>query len=110
VRGTGDGGIYSTAADISTLWDAVLAGRIVPAARVADMLRPRSDWPEESERYGLGFHLHATRDDAWLEGYDAGVSCVSWHQPQSALTVTVIANWTDGAWPIHRVLREHLGL
>jgi CubicO group peptidase (beta-lactamase class C family) len=110
VRGTGDGGIYSTAADISTLWDALLAGRIVPAARVADMLRPRSDWPEESERYGLGFHLHATRDDAWLEGYDAGVSCVSWHQPQSALTVTVIANWTDGAWPIHRVLREHLGL
>jgi CubicO group peptidase (beta-lactamase class C family) len=110
VRGTGDGGIYSTAADISTLWDAFLAGRIVPAARVADMLRPRSDWPEESERYGLGFHLHATRDDAWLEGYDAGVSCVSWHQPQSALTVTVIANWTDGAWPIHRVLREHLGL
>ena len=110
VRGTGDGGIYSTAADLSALWDALLAGRIVPAARVADMLRPRSDWPEESERYGLGFHLHATRDDAWLEGYDAGVSCVSWHQPQSALTVTVLANGTDGAWPIHRVLREHLGL
>jgi CubicO group peptidase (beta-lactamase class C family) len=110
VRGTGDGGIYSTAADLSALWDALLAGRIVPPGRFSEMVRPRSDWPEENERYGLGFHRHATRDDAWLEGYDAGVSCVSWHQPQSALTVTVIANWTDGAWPIHRVLREHLGL
>ena len=41
------------------------------------MVRPRSDWPEESKRYGLGFHLHATGDAVWLEGYDAGVSFAS---------------------------------
>jgi CubicO group peptidase (beta-lactamase class C family) len=33
VRGSGDGGIYSTVADISAFWRALFAGRIVPASR-----------------------------------------------------------------------------
>ena len=49
VRGSGDGGIYSTAADISSLWRAFFAGRIVSAAWVAEMVRPRSDAPAELE-------------------------------------------------------------
>jgi len=54
VRGSGDGGIYSTAADISSLWQALFEGRIVSSEWVAEMVRPRSDVPEESKRYGLG--------------------------------------------------------
>ena len=61
---------------------------------------PRSDWPEESRRYGLGFHLHESTDVVWLEGYDAGVSFCSTHDPTRSITHTVIANWTDGAWPV----------
>jgi CubicO group peptidase (beta-lactamase class C family) len=108
VLGSGDGGIYSTAADLSALWDSLLAGRIVSPERVAEMLRPRSDWPEESKRYGLGFHLHATGDGVWLEGYDAGVSFTSLHQPSSSITYTVISNWSDGAWPIVELLDGRL--
>jgi len=106
VRGNGDGGIYSTAADISALWDALFAGRIVSPRRLAEMVRPRSDWPEESRRYGLGFHLDATGDGIFLEGHDAGVSFASLHQPTSLITCTVISNWSEGAWPIIRVLRD----
>ena len=91
--GTGDGGAYSTAADLSEFWNALFAGRIVGPDTVAEMVRPRSDWPEESERYGLGFHLHETSDVVWLEGYDAGVSFRSTYDPLSATTSTVIANW-----------------
>ena len=109
VLGSGDGGIYSTAADLSALWDALFAGRVVSPERVAEMLRPRSDWPEESKRYGLGFHLHATGDAVWLEGYDAGVSFISLHQPSSSITYTVISNWSDGAWPIVELLNDRLG-
>ena len=109
VRGVGDGGIYTTLADIARLWDALHTGRIVSAETLAEMTRPHSDWPEESERYGLGFHLHATSDAVWLEGYDAGVSFVSLHQPSTATTYTVIANWSDGAWPIVKLLGERLG-
>jgi CubicO group peptidase (beta-lactamase class C family) len=109
VLGTGDGGIYSTAADLSSFWDSLFAGRIVSPERVAEMVRPRSDWPEESKRYGLGFHLHRTGDGVWLEGYDAGMSFGSLHEPSSSITYTVISNWSDGAWPIIKVLDDELG-
>ena len=109
VRGNGDGGIYSTAADLSSFWDALFAGGIVSPGRLAEMLRPRSDWPEESRRYGLGFHLNATGDGVFLEGHDAGVSFASLHQPTSLITCTVISNWSEGAWPIIRLLSDQFG-
>ena len=110
VLGVGDGGIYSTARRPQRL----LGRRCTPAGSwrrrlVAELVRPHSDWPEESERYGLGFHLDATGDAVWLEGYDAGVSFTSLHQPSSALTYTVISNWSDGAWPIVKLLDQRLG-
>lgn len=108
VRGSGDGGIYSTASDLSAFWDALFAGRIVSPERVAQMVRPHSEWPEESRRYGLGFHLSATRDGLWLEGYDAGVSAASCHRPSTSLTYTVIANWSEGAWPIIKLIDGRL--
>jgi CubicO group peptidase (beta-lactamase class C family) len=108
VLGSGDGGSYSTAADLYAFWQALFAGRVVRTETVAEMIRPHSDWPEESERYGLGFHLHETGDAVWLEGYDAGVSCTSLHQPSSSLTCTVLANWSEGSWPVVRLLVERL--
>src|SRR5204863_7630202 len=53
VVGSGDGGIYSTAADISAHWRSLFASKIVTAGWVAEMVRPRSDVPAESMRYGL---------------------------------------------------------
>ena len=106
--GSGDGGAYSTLADLHRLWEALRAGRVVSPDTLDAMLRPHSDWPEENARYGLGFHLHATADTVWLEGYDAGVSCASVHRPASSTTYTVISNWTDGAWPVLRAIAEQL--
>lgn len=85
VRGSGDGGIYSTAADISSLWTAMFAGRIVSMDRIAGMVRPHSDVPSESARYGLGFWLHESRDVVELHGYDAGASFRSVHDPVERL-------------------------
>jgi CubicO group peptidase (beta-lactamase class C family) len=108
VLGSGDGGIYSTAADLSAFWDALLAGRIVSRQHVDEMMRPRSDWPEESKRFGLGFHLHETTDQVWLEGYDTGVSFFSGHHPTTSTVYTVISNWSEGAWPIMSLLDDRL--
>jgi CubicO group peptidase (beta-lactamase class C family) len=102
VRGTGDGGIYSTTADVSSLWSSLFAGRIVSADWVAEMVRRRSD------RYGLGFWLHESSDVVALEGYDAGVSFRSAHDPGRKITYTVISNTSEGAWPIARLLAERL--
>ena len=114
VRGSGDGGIYTTAADIRALWAAFFAGEIVSPVSVAEMIRPRSlateNETENERRYGLGFWLHASTDVVFLEGYDAGVSFRSLHDPRVDLTATVISNWTDGAWPIAKRLAEQLRL
>jgi CubicO group peptidase (beta-lactamase class C family) len=110
VRGSGDGGIYSTALDISLLWRAMFAGAIVSPAWVADMVRPRSDVPQQFRRYGLGVWLHGSRDAVSLVGSDAGVSFRTVHDPGSDLTHTVISNTSDGAWPITRGLDELLGI
>jgi CubicO group peptidase (beta-lactamase class C family) len=108
VCGSGDGGIYSTAGDLHALWAALFTGRILPEERVAEMLRPRSEVPEDSKRYGLGFWLHESEDAVILEGYDAGVSFRSLHHPGRRLTHTVISNTSDGAWPVTRRIDELL--
>jgi CubicO group peptidase (beta-lactamase class C family) len=108
VRGSGDGGIYSTVGDIHLFWQAFFDGRIVSSPWVEEMVRPRSEVPEESRRYGLGFWLHESGDAVLLEGYDAGVSFRSVHDPSGSLTWTVVSNTSDGAWPVVRHLRETL--
>ena len=107
VRGSGDGGIYSTAADIRSLWTAFFAGRIVSDDWVAEMVRPRSDVPADSRRYGLGFWLR-TSGAVLLTGMDAGVSFSSTHDPQSNLTSTVISNTSHGTWPVSSYLDDRL--
>ena len=69
VRGTGDGGIYTTVADVSSFWRALFAGRIVSADWVSEMIRPNSEFPEGSMRYGLGFWL----DDVTGHRRDGGL-------------------------------------
>ncbi len=104
VVGSGDGGIYSTVADIHALWTALFAGRIVSPDWVGEMVRPRSVVPAESRRYGLGFWLHASNDTVMLVGGDAGVSFQSSHSPSRQITSTVVSNTSGGAWPILRHL------
>lgn len=108
VRGVGDGGAYSTVADMSTFWRALFGGKIVPARWVAEMVRAHNDVPDQRLRSGLGFFLHESRERVMLIGQDAEVSFVSVHDSVPGLTYTVVSNTSDGAWPLHRRLREHL--
>ena len=87
VRGSGDGGIYTTASDVSALWTALFAGRIVSKDLLAEMVRPRSEVPSPTQpaRYGLGIWLHPSRDLVELHGSDAGVSFQTVHDPNERL-------------------------
>ena len=109
VRGSGDGGAYSTAADVHRLWDAVTAGRVIAPELVEEMTRPRSSRGPGKHRYGLGIWLHPD-DDQVLEfdGYDAGASFHSVHDRARRITWTVISNTSEGAWPLVRLLRERV--
>jgi CubicO group peptidase (beta-lactamase class C family) len=107
VRGTGDGGIYTTVGDMRAFWMALVDGRIVPRERVAEMVAPSSD-VEDRWQYGLGFWILAGTSTVALEGHDAGVSFRSLHHPATATTCTVVSNWSNGAWPLAKMLTERL--
>lgn len=102
VRGSGDGGLATTAADLAAFWRALTAGRIVSPATVARLTEPLRVVEDEGMRYGRGFWLGLGSPDLVLEGYDAGVSARTRHDPGTGVTVTVIANTSDGAWPVLR--------
>jgi CubicO group peptidase (beta-lactamase class C family) len=104
VRGNGDGGAYTTVGDIRAFWAALFAGRIVSPEWAARMVAEHSELPDRPERYGLGFWCYDTGSVVYLEGCDHGVSFRSLHDPERGLTATVIANTTDGAWPVARQL------
>ena len=104
VRGNGDGGIYTTAADVHALWGALFAGQIVSPDTVAEMVRPRSEVPEMSMGYGLGFWLDDSTGAVSLHGGDAGVGFVSTHHRGHRFTSTVLCNQTRGAWPVSQRL------
>jgi CubicO group peptidase (beta-lactamase class C family) len=108
VRGNGDGGIYSTVADLHRLWTAMFAGRIVAPDVVAELVEPRSDAPAHRRRYGLGFWLKPSGSAVMLEGFDAGVSCMTTHDPARQLTYTVISNTSAGTDPVNARLDELL--
>jgi CubicO group peptidase (beta-lactamase class C family) len=99
-RGSGDGGIFTTVADVRAFWCALFAGRLVTEEWVVRLTTP------QSERYGMGFWLDPPRPVAILEGCDAGVSFRSIHNHATDSTYTVIADTTDGAWPIARLLAD----
>ncbi len=108
--GSGDGGMYATAEDLSAFWAALLGGLIVSPASVEALFHPRSDVPSERRRYGMGFWLHRTSRVVMLEGLDAGISFRSVHDPVSGRTLTTLSNTADGAWPITAALEKFYGL
>lgn len=90
VCGTGDGGVYTTAADVSALWRALFAGAIVREETLADMLEPRSVVRDDLG-YGLGFWL-PSGGAVRLHGGDTGVRFATVHDPGRELTWTLLGN------------------
>ena len=108
VRGTGDGGIYTTVADMSHLWYAATSGRIIPEQLWEHAVSPQAAAQDTRMRYGLGFWVHSTTSAVILEGSDAGVSFRSVHDPATETTWTVISNTSNGAWPLVKTLYTKL--
>jgi CubicO group peptidase (beta-lactamase class C family) len=106
VRGNGDGGAYTTAADCHAMWDAFFAGRIVSAETVNEMVRGRSHISEDSMRYGLGLWLYESTGAVSMHGFDAGCGFVSAHDPGGRFAYTVLCNKGRGAWPVSQRLDE----
>jgi CubicO group peptidase (beta-lactamase class C family) len=98
VCGNGDGGIYTTAADVAKFWRALFAGSIVRLETLAEMLRERSAAGRGG--YGLGFWLPAGGRAVRLHGGDTGVAFVTVHDQERVLTWTLLSNTGEGVGAI----------
>ena len=107
VRGAGDGGAYSCARDVGSLWAAMFSGEMVSSEMVETLVTPRSAVGESG--YGLGFWLLDGGRFVMLEGMDAGISMRSAFDRMSGRSYVVLANTSSGAWPIARHLQQWLG-
>ena len=99
VVGSGDGGAYTTVADVRRFWAALPH---LPGA--AAMCGPSTVDTGHPFAYGMGLWLTADASTLVLEGADQGVSFRSVHVPRTSWTATVVSNTSSGAWPVARAL------
>ncbi len=105
-KGTGAGGAFTTAPDVSSLWRALLSGGLLPTARVEELLTARIE--AEDEFYGYGVWL-AKRNGAlvpYFQGCDPGVSFISSLERSRGLEITIESNQCDDVWALERSIYE----
>ena len=91
----GDGGIYSSVADLAR-WDAALAnGRLIPNPLLARMFSPYAATPDGAA-YGLGWYLREPRV-AYHTGETIGFRTAIVRRLDTRLTAIVLANRSEAA-------------
>lgn len=102
----GDGGMYTTANDMTDFWQAFMNGKIVKKDLVKEMLTVQ--YQSKDIIYGLGLWLEKCNEHylPYIVGEDPGVSFKSHHNPYTNRTYTILSNTQDGVWPLARTLKE----
>lgn len=113
IVGASDGGAYTTAEDLATLWQAFWANEIVPQELVELFATPhvRAGTEGEDTYYGHGLWIDLAAEgqpEVYMTGGDAGVSFRSSVQRDAGLQVSVLSNTSHGAWPVVRCIRDTL--
>lgn len=104
-KGLGDGGAFTTAADVERFWRGLYAGKIISASLVEQMTSPQV----APNCYGLGLWMEKLdgRYMPHFEGSEPGISFWSAFDAQRDLIITLISNRGDRIWGMHReILRQ----
>ncbi len=107
--GASDGGAFSTAQDIEKLWHAFFADRIVSADTRSAFTTPRAT-VNAAVSYGRGLYIWTDRGTPayFIVGGDAGVGFDSRHFPEAGVTITIMANRTDGEEEMRKAIYAEL--
>jgi len=98
IIGGSDGGIFSSAADLTVLWNAIVSGELLGEAVTEQLLTPHAvAYAEYDLHYGLGVYVKqgAGKPYYYTAGYDAGVHVQSAYFPEQQLSVCVLGNVMD---------------
>jgi CubicO group peptidase (beta-lactamase class C family) len=97
IRGASDGGMYTTAVDVATLWTAFFDGSIVDTTIAGAFTEEHSEISPVVS-YGYGVYIvkkHGERNFCLL-GCDAGVGFYSKYYRNTGHILTILSNITDG--------------
>jgi Beta-lactamase class C and other penicillin binding proteins len=94
VIGGSDGGIFTCAEDLDTLWRSIFAGKVLSKTMLTAFLKPQVE-RETGKSYGLGVYMrdNASNDTAYYAiGGDFGVSFFTIHFPKEKITISALDN------------------
>ena len=104
-KGTGDGGAYTTVADVELFWRKLFDGSIISRGILKQMAAPQV----RANCYGYGLWLEkiAGRYFPHFEGCEDGISFMSIYDETDDFLLTLISNKGDNVWKFYRdILRE----
>lgn len=104
-KGTGDGGAYTTVADVERFWRNLFDGNIVSKEMLRQMTVPQVT--VNCFGYGLWLEKISGRYFPHFEGCEDGISFMSTYDEADDFLITLISNKGDDVWKLDReILRE----
>lgn len=106
-KGTGAGGAFTTVGDIRRFWDHLMSGRLLSPEMTADMIRNHSGG---AQCYGYGVWLKKQNGvySPYIQGSDPGVSFISSYRKENETVITLVSNYGDNVWQLHKMLAAEL--
>ncbi len=111
VIGHGDGGAYTTTADMNRFWTAFFGKRYFQEPILKEMITPPVTASEDGPiDYGLGCWINDLPDRRryYVMGEDPGVDFYSATYPEHDLQITLTANQNGALWDLMKVIGEGL--
>ena len=111
VIGHGDGGAFSTAADMGRFWKALFSNIYFESDVLTRMTYPHVPTdPDGSGQYGYGIWIkqHADNLSYYVVGEDPGVEFYSGYYPDLQLQITLLSNTNGALWEMSRTIRSEL--
>lgn len=98
VIGGSDGGLFTCAEDLNTLWRSLFAGRILSESMLQSFLKPQMVYGDEGKSYGLGVYRYDKNGNTayYAVGGDFGVDFFTAYFPGPNVTASALCNTDDG--------------
>ena len=106
-KGTGAGGAFTTVGDIRRFWEHLMSGKVISPDMTANMTENHSG---DARCYGYGIWLREQNEInfPYFQGSDPGVSFISSYKKETETVVTLVSNYGDDVWQLHRKLTAEL--
>ena len=95
VVGAGDGGLYTTATDMTLFWNGLFQGKLLSQDMLKQFLTPRTWYDDIEGNIGLGVFINERNGKTiyWHDGADAGVGFHTAYFPDTGNVMTVFSNF-----------------